>query len=88
MPISYTISQFIYQQDGAPLHFHHPVRGYLNDTLNHRWIGRASQDDSPLPPWPPRSPDLTPSDIFLRGYVKDIVFVPHAPRFSRAVTKD
>jgi hypothetical protein len=24
-------------------------------------------------PWPPRSPDITPLDFFLWGYVKDIV---------------
>ena len=79
-PISYTIPQFIYQQDRAPPHFHHDVRGYLNDTLPYRWIGHASQDDCPLLPWPPRSPDLTPCDFFLWGDVKD--------RFSSAATKD
>jgi len=26
--------------------------------------------------WPARSPDLTPCDYFLWGYVKDEVFVP------------
>ena len=26
--------------------------------------------------WPPRSPDLTPCDFFLWGYIKDRVFVP------------
>jgi hypothetical protein len=26
--------------------------------------------------WPPRSPDLTPCDSFLWGYIKDRVFVP------------
>jgi hypothetical protein len=26
--------------------------------------------------WPPRSPDLTPCDFFLWGYVKEQVFVP------------
>ena len=25
-------------------------------------------------PWPPRSPDVTPLDVFLWGYVKDIVY--------------
>ena len=25
-------------------------------------------------PWPPRSPDTTPLDFFLWGYVKDIVY--------------
>ena len=36
----------IYQQDGAPPHFHHDVRGYLNYTLPHLWIGCSSRDDS------------------------------------------
>ena len=27
-----------------------------------------------LTPWPPRSPDITPVDFFLWGYVKDKVF--------------
>ena len=34
-----------------------------------RWIGR----DGPHA-WPPRSPDLTPLDFFLWGYVKDRVY--------------
>ena len=34
-----------------------------------RWIGR----DGPIS-WPPRSPDVTPLDFFLWGYIKDIVF--------------
>ena len=27
----------------------------------------------------PRSPDLSPCDFFLRGYVKELVFVPPLP---------
>jgi hypothetical protein len=34
-----------------------------------RWIGRGG----PIA-WPPRSPDLTPLDFFLWGYVKSIVY--------------
>jgi hypothetical protein len=34
-----------------------------------RWIGRGG----PIA-WPSRSPDLTPLDYFLRGYVKNIVY--------------
>jgi hypothetical protein len=30
--------------------------------------------------WPPRSPDLTPCDFFLRGHIKDLVYVPPVPR--------
>jgi len=29
--------------------------------------------------WPPRSPDLTPCDFFLWGYIKDRVFLPPLP---------
>jgi hypothetical protein len=29
--------------------------------------------------WPLRSPDLTPCDFFLWGYVKDVVYVPPLP---------
>ena len=29
--------------------------------------------------WPPRSPDLTPCNFFLRGFVKDTLFVPPVP---------
>jgi hypothetical protein len=52
---------FILQQDGSPTHFHFDVRAHLNSNLPGRWIGRASHNDSPLLPWPPRSPDLTPA---------------------------
>jgi hypothetical protein len=35
----------------------------LNANLPGCWIGRASHNDSPLLPWPPRSPELTSCDI-------------------------
>ena len=59
----------VFQQDGAPPHFALPVRQYLNQKLGDRWIGRAGPVS-----WPPRSPDLTPCDFFLWGYIKDRVF--------------
>lgn len=43
-----------------------------DDFLDQRfeeWIGRAG-----TVPWPPRSPDLTPLDFFLWGYLKGIVY--------------
>jgi len=39
-----------------------------------RWIRR----DGPTL-WPPRSPDITPLDFFLWGYVKDKVFSTPVP---------
>ena len=63
-----------FQQDGAPPHYLGEVREYLNTRFPGRWIGRAA----PIA-WPPRSPDLTPMDFFLWGFVKDRVFVPPLP---------
>lgn len=42
------------------------MRQTLNDKFSGRWIGR----NSPIN-WPARSPDLTPSDFFLWGHVKE-----------------
>ena len=42
---------------------------FLNETFPDRWIGK----DGPIS-GPPRSPDITPLDFFLWGYVKDIVY--------------
>ena len=70
---------FIFQQDGAPPHWHLHVRDYLNESLPHRWIGRGADADQALHFWPPRSPDLTPCDYFLWGYVKEAVYVPPLP---------
>ena len=70
---------YVCQQDGCPAHFHNDVRDYLNTNLQQRWKGRFGQEDVALMRWPPRSPDLTPCDFFLRGFVKDTVFVPPVP---------
>ena len=70
---------FIYQQDGAPPHWKLTVRAYLNDNLPSRRIGRASSEDNAMLKWPPRSPDLTPCDFFLWGYVKTLAYVPPLP---------
>jgi hypothetical protein len=59
----------VFQQDGAPPHWKLEVRAWLN-THFPRWIGR----DSAYARWPPRSPDLTPLDYFLWGYIKSKVY--------------
>ena len=61
-------SHVFLQQDGAPPHCGTIVRSSLNDHFPGRWIGR----EGPIP-WPPRSPDITPHDFFLWGFVKDNV---------------
>ena len=47
---------------------------FLDAAFPNRWIGR----DGPTP-WPPQSPDITPLDFFLWGYVKDKVFLTPVP---------
>lgn len=65
----YSRQQLWFQHDGAPSHSSISVRNYLNQRFPRRWIGRGGQII-----WPPRSPDLTPLDFFLWGYVKDMVY--------------
>lgn len=57
------------QLDGAPSHFHTNVRQHITENFPARWIGRLG----PVA-WPPRSPDLTPMDYFLWGFVKYDVY--------------
>lgn len=61
--------QIIFQQDGAPAHYHNDVRDFLNEQFPGSWIGRGG----PIA-WPARSPDLTPLDFFAWGFIKDIVY--------------
>lgn len=54
-----------YQQDGAPAHNTLAVRQYLDAQFPGRWIGRQG----PIS-WPPRSPDLSPLDFALWGWMR------------------
>ena len=67
---------YILQLDGAPPHFHRNVQVLLNRVLQQRWMARAAIVDNHLISWPSLSPDLTPCDFFLWGFVKDSVYVP------------
>lgn len=58
-----------YQMDGAPAHSTREVDRELTQMFDDRWIGR----NGPWK-WPPRSPDLTPLDFFLWGYIKSKVY--------------
>ena len=61
--------RFWFQHDGAPPHFDLDVREYLNNVFPNRWIGRGGPVQ-----WPPRSPDLTPMDLFIWGEMKCLVY--------------
>ena len=62
-------SNVIFQQDGAPAHYHRKVRECLDRTFTGRWLGRCG----PLV-WAARSPDLTPLDFFAWGHLKNAVY--------------
>jgi len=68
MPLA-TRRDFWFQQDEAPPHWAILVRNWLNINFHNRWIGRGG----PVT-WLPRSPDLTPCDFFLWGYLKQIIY--------------
>ncbi len=59
----------ILQQDGAPAHTSNATREYLSIKLGSQWISKRGPTN-----WPARSPDLTPLEFFLWGYVKDQVY--------------
>ncbi len=48
---------------------HTDVRSYVNETFPNRWIGQKGCIE-----YPPRSPDITPLEFFLWGYLKDRVY--------------
>lgn len=58
-----------FQQDGAPPHNSRIVTSYLDENFPNRWIGTNGPTR-----WPPRSPDLTPLDFFIWGYLKNKVY--------------
>lgn len=58
-----------FQLDGCPAHFHRNVRNWLDNNFPEKWIGR----NGPVS-WPPRSPDITPLDFFIWGFLKEIVY--------------
>lgn len=63
--------------DGAPAHWYRIVRQFIDNSFPDKWIGR----EGPVA-WPPRSPDLTPPDFFLWGYVKDKVYASNPQNLS------
>ena len=67
--IQHDNDDFFFQQDGAPPHDAVTVRKFLDEQLPNRWIGRRGPVE-----WPPRSPDLTPMDLYFWSIVKDKVF--------------
>lgn len=59
-----------FQQDGAAPHYAAQTRAFLTEHFGERWISRGG----PLT-WPARSPDLTPPDFFLWGWLKSKIYM-------------
>lgn len=64
-----TVQNMFFQQDGAPPHNAQIVSDFLNNEYGGSWIGNRG----PIL-WPARSPDLTPLDFFVWGFLKDRVY--------------
>ncbi|GFV89188.1 DUF4817 domain-containing protein [Trichonephila clavipes] len=65
------ISNVTFTQDGATSHTANPVKAFLIQTFGEdRIVSRHCRY-----PWPPRSPDLTPADFWLWGYLKSHVYL-------------
>ncbi|GFV31619.1 DUF4817 domain-containing protein [Trichonephila clavipes] len=65
------ISNATFMQDRATSHTANPVKVFLIQTFGEdRIVSRRCRY-----PWPPRSPDLTPADFWLWGYLKSRVYL-------------
>ncbi|GFW76297.1 uncharacterized protein TNCV_1580761 [Trichonephila clavipes] len=65
------ISNVTFMQDGATSHTANPVKPFLIQTFGEdRIVSRRC-----MYPWTPRSPDLTPADFWLWGYLKSYVYL-------------
>jgi hypothetical protein len=54
---------------GAPTHFSRAVRNVLNNSYHDQWIGGGGPTA-----WPPRRPDLNPTNFNLWGHLKTLVY--------------
>lgn len=58
-----------FQQDGCPAHNTREVRDFLSNVFGNNVISNSG----PVP-WPARSPDITPLDFYLWGFIKNEVY--------------
>jgi len=58
-----------FQHDGASPHSSREVRNFLNSRFPGRWIGCSGPHN-----WPARSPDLSPLDYCVWGWMKELVY--------------
>jgi hypothetical protein len=61
--------RMVFQHDGAPAHYSCLVTHHVNLTFPERGIGSGGYVH-----WPPRSPDFTPLDFCMWGWIKSEVY--------------
>lgn len=71
------LDQIIFQQDGAPPHTSILVHQLFRENFNNIVISNGLEIK-----WPPRSPDFSPSDYLLWGYLKSHVYRSNLPGLS------
>ena len=69
-----------FQHDGSPPHSSHEVRNFLNYRFPGRWIGRGG-------PWPARSPDLSPMDYCVWGWMKELVYSVQVVTWDKSLSR-
>ncbi|GBM69245.1 hypothetical protein AVEN_134692-1 [Araneus ventricosus] len=67
--VCFQLRNVCFQHDGASAHKTSSVKQYLVEEFGEQIIGCGGFRE-----WPPRSPDLTPMDFFLWGYLKQQVY--------------
>jgi hypothetical protein len=77
-PWDYSLHPYIFTSCSKRTALHRRITSFLDVTFPRKLVGRCV----PIG-WPPRSPDFTFFDFHLWGYVKDRVYVPSLPQFSR-----
>ena len=79
------INDYFFQQDGASSHTAHNAIAWLKKQFGDRLISRTTTVE-----WSPKSPDLTPLDFHVWGYLKDRVYAdaPHTiPHLKQNITE-
>lgn len=69
--IGIDIGSMWFQQDGATPHTALRVIAWLEEKFGENFISFKTNNE-----WPPHSPDLSPLDFYLWGYLKDRVYKP------------
>ncbi|GBN17446.1 hypothetical protein AVEN_120120-1 [Araneus ventricosus] len=72
--VCFQLQNVWFQHDGAPEHKTSSMKQYLVEEFGEQIIGHCGFEE-----WLPRSPDVTPMDFLLWGYLKQQVYATLLP---------